>query len=132
MKPSLDGKTIKLLRFDSFFPPLQHSPSKMTLPSWTKVLGHLLHFWAFSNSPRPNPSPHPTNNVGCMHPEFFLSFNFVQGGGGGGGGGGRENCKQISKRMHCFMRESRMTEKYEYCNVPRTFVHDWSSRANTT
>ena len=34
-------------------------------------LGH------FSNSHRSNPSPHPTNNVGHMYPEFFLSFNFV-------------------------------------------------------
>ena len=45
-----------------------------------------------------------------------------------------ENCKIIVKRMaHCFMREPRMTEKYEYCiAVPRTFVHDCSSHANTT
>ena len=33
-----------------------------------KSLGTLLHFWAFSNSHRPNPSPHPTNNVGNMYP----------------------------------------------------------------
>ena len=37
---------------------------------------------AFSNSHRPNPSPHPTNNVGRVYPEFFPSFNFVQGWGG--------------------------------------------------
>ena len=24
-----------------------------------------------------NPSPHPTNNVGRVYPEFFPSFNFV-------------------------------------------------------
>ena len=43
------------------------------------------------------------------------------------GWGGRDNCKKISKRMHCFMKEHRMTEKYEYCiTVPRSFVHDCS------
>ena len=26
---------------------------------------------------RSSPSPHPTNNVGRVYPEFFLSFNFV-------------------------------------------------------
>ena len=32
-------------------------------------------------------------------------------------------------RMHCFMREPRMTEKYEYCiTAPRTFVHVCSSQ----
>ena len=79
------------------------------LQSRTKVLEHL-HLWAFSNSHGPNPSPHPTNNVGRVYPEFFPSFNFVQGGG-------RENCRKISKRMRCFMREPRMTEKIilHYC-----------------
>ena len=73
------------------------------LQSWTKVLEHL-HFWAFSNSHRSNLSPHPTNNVGRVYPEFSPSFNFVQGGG-------RENGRKISKRMRCFMREPRMTKK---------------------
>ena len=31
------------------------------------------------------PSPHPTNNVGRMYPEFFSSFNFVHCIGLGGG-----------------------------------------------
>ena len=44
--------------------------------SWTKVLRHFCISRAFSNSHRPNPSPHPTNNVGRVYPEFFLSFNF--------------------------------------------------------
>ena len=52
------------------------------LQSWTKVLEHL-HSWAFSNSHRPKPSPYPTKNVGRVYPEFFPSFNFVQGGGEG-------------------------------------------------
>ena len=41
--------------------------------------------------------------------------------------GGSENCKKISKRIHCFTTEPRMTKKYKYCiTVPRTFVHDCS------
>ena len=58
----------------------------------------------FSNSGRSNPSPHPTNNVGRVYPEFFPSFNFVYGWG-------RENCKKISKMMHCFKREPRNDRK---------------------
>ena len=45
--------------------------------------------------------------------------------------GGRENCKEISKRMHCFKKEliGEMTEKYEYYRtVPRTFVQDIVAR----
>ena len=81
----------------------------------TSVLGHQL-FWAFSNSHRPNQCP---NNVGHMYPQFFQTFNFVQGGG-------KENCKNILKRMHCFIREPRIAEKHEYCItvVPRTFFLD--------
>ena len=40
-------------------------------------LGTLLLSGAVSNSYRSNPSPHPTNNVGRVYPEIFLSFNFV-------------------------------------------------------
>ena len=47
------------------------------LQSWTKVLGHFSISRAFSNSHRSNPSPHPTNKVGRVYPEFFPSFNFV-------------------------------------------------------
>ena len=76
--------------------------------------------WAFSSSHRSNFSPHTTNNVGRVYPEFFPRFNLYRVGG-------RDNCKKISKRMHCFMKEHRMTEKYEYCiTVPRSFVHDCS------
>ena len=45
--------------------------------SWTKVLGHICVSGAFSNSHRSSPSPHPTNNVGRVHSEFFPRFNFV-------------------------------------------------------
>ena len=47
------------------------------MQSWTKVLGHFCVSGAFSNSHRSNTSPHPTNNVGRVYPEFFPSFNFV-------------------------------------------------------
>ena len=43
------------------------------LQSWTKVLGYFCISGAFSNSDRPNPSPHPTNNVGRVYPDFFFS-----------------------------------------------------------
>ena len=49
------------------------------LHSWTKVLGHFCISGAFSNSHRPNLSPHPTNDVEHVHPELFLSLNFVWG-----------------------------------------------------
>ena len=56
-----------------------------------KSLRTLLHFWVFSNSHRSNPSPHTTNNAGCMYPEFFSEFKLCIGWG-------RENCKKIRKR----------------------------------
>ena len=88
-----------------------------------KSVGTLLHFWAFSNSPWPNPSPYPANNVGRVYPEVFRGSTLYRVGGGGG----RESCKKISKKIHCFTREPRMTKKYKYCiTVPRTFVHDCS------
>ena len=66
----------------------------------------------------PSPSPHPTNNVGRVYSVFFLSFNFVQGGG-------RENCKTVSKRMHCFKREQRNDRKIrtlQYCPKDKLYV----------
>ena len=72
--------------------------------SWTKVLGHFCISGAFSNSHRSNPSPHPTNNVGRVYPEFFSEFQLCIGWG-------RENCKKISKTLHCFKREPRNNRK---------------------
>ena len=61
-----------------------------------------------------------TNNVGHAFSQVFPSFKFVWGEGS-------ENCKNISKRMHCFMRSPEKTENCEYCiTVPRTSVHDCS------
>jgi len=75
------------------------------LQSWTKVLGYFCISGAFSNSDRPNPSPHSTNNVGRVYPDFFFpSFNFVWGGS-------RETCKKIWKKMHYFLREPRNYRK---------------------
>ena len=48
-----------------------------------RSLGTLLHFWEFSNSQRLNPSPHPTNNVGRVYPEFFSEFWLCIGWGEG-------------------------------------------------
>ena len=66
--------------FLSFFSHASHHsyPSHPSDPqSWTKVLGHFCVSGVFFNSHRSDPSPHPTNYVGRMYPEFFLSFNFV-------------------------------------------------------
>ena len=48
------------------------------LQSWTKDLaGTLLHFWGVYQFTHAQPSPHPTNNVGCVYSDFFASFNFI-------------------------------------------------------
>ena len=49
-------------------------PVFFNLQSCTEVLGHFCIFGAFSSSHRPNPSPHPTNKVESMYPEFFSEF----------------------------------------------------------
>ena len=73
----------------------------MYLQSWTNVLGHFCISGVFSNSHRPDPSPHPTNNVWRVYPEFFPSFNLYRVGEG--------ELWKILKKMHCFMREPRAT-----------------------
>ena len=56
-----------------------------------KSLGTLLRFLGvFQFTDSFNTSPHPTNNVGRIYPDFFPSFNFVYGGG-------TENCKKIQE-----------------------------------
>ena len=77
-----------------FFPPLFQT-------IMDKSLGTLLHFWGVFQvtqvqpPPPPPPPPHPANNVGLVYPEFFSRFQLCIGWG-------RENCKKISKTLHCF------------------------------
>ena len=85
--------------------------------SWTKVLGHFCISGAFSNSHRSNPSPHPTNNVGRMYPDFFR-ISLYRIGGGRTARKSREGCTVLRGNRE-------MTEKYEFCStVPRSFVQD--------
>ena len=58
-------------------------PGKTTIMD--KSLGTLLHFGGVFKFTWVQPSPHPTNNVGRVYPEFFQSFNFVHCMGFGGG-----------------------------------------------
>ena len=53
------------------------------LQTWTKVLGHFCVSGAFSNLHRFNTSPHPTNNVGRVYPEFFSEIQLCIGWGEG-------------------------------------------------
>ena len=86
--------------------------------SWTKVLGHICVSGAFSNSHRSNPSPHPTNNVGRVHSEFFRDSTLYRMGGG-------RTAREFRKGCTVLREDREMTEKYEYCRtVPRTFVQD--------
>ena len=55
----------------------------LTLQSWTEVLGHFRVSGTFSNSHRSNPSPHPTNSVARVYPEFFPRFPLCIGWGEG-------------------------------------------------
>ena len=63
-----------------------------------KTLGTLSHFWVVfqSTQVQPLPSPHKRcwMRVSRIFSEFQLCIEW-----------GRENCKKISKRMHCFKRE---------------------------
>ena len=88
--------------------------------SWTKVLGHFCISGAFSNSHRSNPSPHPTNNVGRVYPEFFSEFQQLYRVGGG------RTARKFRKRCTVLRENRKIAEKYEYYStVPRTFVQDW-------
>ena len=81
-----------------------------------KSLGTLLRFWGVFQFTQVQTLP----NVGRMHPEFFPSSNFVEGGGGRTARKCRKGCT--------ILRENReLTEKYEYYStVPSTFVQDCS------
>ena len=55
-----------------------------------------------------------------MDPDFFPSFNFVQGGGGG------RSARQFRKGCTVLRGNRQMTEKYDYCStVPKTFVQEF-------
>ena len=83
--------------------------------SWTKVLGHFCISGAFSDSHKSNPSPHATNNVGRVSPEFFFSTLYRVGGGRTG--------RNFRKGCTVLRGNREMTDKYEYCStVPRTFL----------
>ena len=62
-----------------------------------KSLGTLLHFWGVFQFTQAQPSPHPTNNVGRVYPEFFPSFNFVHCIGWGEG-----ELNESFKKDDCF------------------------------
>ena len=96
---------------------LLKEPVLIEVQTWTKVLGHFCISGRFPIQTGITPPPPPKNNVGRLYLEFFPSFNFLWVG--------RENCEKISRKMHCFMREPRMTEKSEYCiTVLGTFIHN--------
>ena len=89
------------------------------LQSWTNVLEHFCVSGAFSNSHRFSLSPHPTNNVGRLYPDFFSEFQLCIGWGGG------RTARKFRKGCTILRGNWEMTEKYEYCStVPRTFVPD--------
>ena len=72
----------------------------------------------FSHSHRTNPSPHPTNNVERVYPEFFRVSTLYRVGGGRTARKFRKGCTE-------------MTEKNEYCStVPTTFVQDCSKNSS--
>ena len=113
LRPIVDNKKTKKKRLKCDLREVQTRWQLNKLQSWTKVLGHL-HFWAFSNSHRPNPSPHPINNVARVYPEFCLCI-----------GWGNGKLQEHFEKDALFHEGPRMTEKYEYrTTVPRTFVHD--------
>ena len=80
-----------------FFPPLFQT-------IMDKSLGTLLHFWGVFQCTQVQPLPSPRKRCWMRVSRIFSAFNFVKGGG-------RENCKRISKRIHCFKTESRDDRK---------------------
>ena len=88
--------------------------SEINLPAVAHTYNHgqkswntfaFLGIFQFTHA-QPLPSPHKQcwTRVSRIFSKFQLCI-----------GWGRDNCKKILKRMHCSMREPRMTGKYEYC-----------------
>ena len=81
-------------------------------------MGHFYVSGAFSNSHRSNLSPHSTNNVGRLHPEFFRVSTLYRVGGGRTATEFRKGCTVLRGTRE-------MTDQYEYCSTAqRTFVQD--------
>ena len=69
-----------------------------------KSLGTLLRFWGVFQFTRVQPFPSPHKQCSTRVSRIFSEFQLCIGWG-------RENCKKISKRMHCFKREPRNDRK---------------------
>ena len=81
-------------------------------------MGHFYVSGAFSNSHRSNLSPHSTNNVGRLYPEFFRVSTLYRVGGG-------RTAREFRKGCTVLRGTREMTEQYEYCSTAqRTFVQD--------
>ena len=93
--------------------------SVQSLPqSLAKVLRHFCISGAFCYFTQVQPLPSPHKQGWTRAPRILSEFQLCIGG--------RENCKKISKTMHCFMREPRNYRTMwilHYCPI-RTFVHD--------
>ena len=115
-RPTLLGQDVASMPSISIATTLEVLEDFTYLQSWTKVLGHFCVGGAFSNSHKSNPSPHPHKQRWTRVQNFFrVSTLYSQGKG-------RENCKKISKMMHCFKREPRNDRKIrilQYC--PKDF-----------
>ena len=77
-----------------------------------KSLGTLLRFWGIFLFTQVQPLPSPHKQCWTRVSRIFSEFQLCIGGGGRG-----ENCRKISKRMHCFKRESRNDRKNKNITV---------------
>ena len=97
-----------LTKLPFFFPPLFQN-------IMDKSLGALLRFWGVFQFTQVQPLPSPHKQCWTRVSRIFSEFQLCIGWG-------RENCKKISKRMHCFKREPRNDRKIwilQYC--PKDF-----------
>ena len=96
----------KPLKLPFFFAPLFQT-------IMDKSLGTLLPFWGVSQFTQDQPLPSPHKQCWTRVSKIFSEFQlFIRWG--------RENCKKISKRMHCFKREPINDRKIlQYC--PKDF-----------
>ena len=72
-----------------------------------------------SHTEKPTPPLNPQTKLGACIQKLFSEFQF---------------CKQISKRMHWFMKEPRNDSQKRWIlhyTVPRTLVHDWRYQVTT-